>query len=76
MNGLKRTLGIVWLIAGPAAWILMVYAAIHYIGSTASGDISNPVPWLIILTIFTPIAYGLSLFGWYSWKSYYDEEKL
>ena len=57
---------------GPAAVVLLVYAAFKNINSAGNGDITNPVPWIIVIAIFTPIAIGLVIFGWYSWKGEYD----
>jgi hypothetical protein len=72
MDTLKRKLGLLWMLLGPAAVCLLLYAAFKNINSTAKGDISNPVPWVIIIGIFTPIAIGLVIFGWYCWKGEYD----
>lgn len=72
MATLKKALGILWMLLGPATIIFLFYTAFKNINSTAKGDISNPVPWIIILVIFTPIAIGLSLFGWYSWKGEFN----
>jgi hypothetical protein len=71
MNTIKRKLGYIWLVLGPIAIALMVYSAFHYIGS-GTGDISKPLPWFIIITIFTPVAIGLSIFGWYVVKGEYE----
>ncbi len=76
MNQVKRYLGILWMLIGPVIFILLVFSAVKNINSTVKGDISNPIPWIIILAIFAPIAVGLSIFGWYSWKGEYDERKL
>ena len=76
MNQVKRYLGILWMLIGPVIFILLVFSAVENINSTVKGDISNPIPWIIILAIFAPIAVGLSIFGWYSWKGEYDERKL
>jgi hypothetical protein len=73
MDKLKRALGIVWMVLGPAAICLLLYAAIKNINSAAKGDIANPVPWIIVIAIFTPIAIGLVIFGWYCWKGEYDQ---
>lgn len=73
MDILKRWLGILWMLIGPAAVCLLVYAAFTNINSSAKGDISDPIPWIIVIAIFTPIAIGLMLFGWYSWKGEYDQ---
>ena len=72
MNTLKKVLGLVWMLLGPAAVCLLLYAAFKNINGTAKGDISNPVPWIIIFAVFTPIAIGLTIFGWYSWKGDYN----
>ncbi len=74
MDILKRWLGLVWMLLGPAAIGLLLYAAATNINSTAKGDISNPVPWVIVILVFTPIAIGLVIFGWYAWKGEYDRD--
>jgi hypothetical protein len=71
MNAIKQWLGIVWMLLAPLAVCLLVYAAYKNINSAVKGDISNPVPWIIVIAIFTPIAIGMFLFGWYSWKGEY-----
>jgi hypothetical protein len=73
MNAIRRYLGIVWMLAGPAVFIMLVASAVKHIYSDLKGDISNPVPWIIILVIFLPVAMGLVVFGWYCWKGDYDE---
>jgi fatty acid desaturase len=73
MNKIKRYLGIVWMLAGPVVFFMLVASAIKNIYSDLKGDISNPVPWIIIIVIFIPVAIGLVVFGWYSWKGDYDE---
>jgi uncharacterized membrane protein YadS len=73
MNQLKRFLGILWMMIGPIVFILLFISALQNINSTVKGDISNPIPWIIILAIFAPIAIGLTVFGWYSWKGEYDD---
>jgi hypothetical protein len=60
------------MLIGPAAVCLLVYAAFKNINGAAKGDISNPVPWIIVIAIFLPIAAGLVIFGWYCWKGEYD----
>lgn len=75
MNALKRLLGFVWMLLGPAAIIFLLMSAIKNINGDHKGDISNPIPWIIIIIIFTPIAIGLIIFGWYSFKGVYDEKE-
>jgi len=75
MNQLKRFLGILWMLIGPLVFILLLISAIQNINGSVKGDISNPIPWIIILAIFAPIAIGLTIFGWYSWKGEYDDQE-
>lgn len=72
MDKLKRYLGILWMLTGPVLFIMLLIGAINNINSEAKGDISNPIPWVIILAIFLPIAIGLGIFGWYALKGDYD----
>lgn len=68
MNTIKKVLGLAWLLAGPAIIYLLVSGAITNIDVNGTKDINNPVIWIIIITIFAPIALGLMIFGWYAWK--------
>lgn len=72
MNKLKKSLGIVWLLLAPAVIYFLVDGAIIHIDPEGKKDINNPVIWVIIITIFTPIAIGLMIFGWYAFKGAYD----
>lgn len=72
MNNLKRAFGLVWLVLGPLVIYGLVGAAIRFIDPLGKKDINNPVVWIIIIGIFTPIAIGLMIFGWYAWKGDYD----
>ncbi len=71
MNALKKILGLVWMACGPLAIIFLVYEAFKKI-QEHPGDQSVYLPWIIIVTIFTPIAIGLVIFGYYSWNREYD----
>ncbi len=73
MDKLKRYLGVVWMLIGPVLFIMLLLSAINNINSNAKGDISNPIPWIIILIVFLPIAIGLSIFGWYALNGDYDK---
>lgn len=75
MDNLKRYMGILWMLTGPVLFIMLLISAINNINSDAKGDISNPIPWVIILVIFLPIAIGLCIFGWYALKGDYDSIK-
>lgn len=72
MNGLKKILGLVWLILGPACVYFLLDGAFTHIDAEGTHDINNPLVWIIIIGIFTPIAIGLMIFGWYAWKGEYD----
>ena len=74
MDKLKQFLGILWMLVGPVAFVLLIISAVKNINSSNQGDISNPIPWIIIISIFAPIAIGLTIFGWYSWKGEYDKD--
>ncbi|MBC7949921.1 MAG: hypothetical protein H7Y42_18700 [Chitinophagaceae bacterium] len=73
MNSLKKYLGIVWLLLGPLVVFFLVSGAISNIDPDGTKDINNPVIWVIIIAIFTPIAIGLMIFGWYALKGEYDK---
>ena len=72
MNLLKRILGIVWLLVAPVIIYFLLQGAITHIDPAGKKDINNPVIWIIIITIFTPIAIGLMIFGYYAFKGEYD----
>jgi len=72
MNTLKKYLGLIWLILAPVVIYFLVSGAITHIDPNGKKDINNPVIWIIIITIFTPIAIGLMIFGWYALKGEYD----
>ncbi len=71
MEALKKILGIVWMLLGPGAIALLLWRAVTEIGEKPSQE--NWIFWVIIITIFLPIAAGMSIFGYYSWKGYYRE---
>jgi hypothetical protein len=72
MNTLKRFLGIIWLLLAPVVIYFLVSGAITNIDPVGKKDINNPVIWVIIIAIFTPIAIGLMIFGWYAFRGEYD----
>ncbi|MBC7850469.1 MAG: hypothetical protein H7Y31_12080 [Chitinophagaceae bacterium] len=73
MNNLKKILGLVWMVVAPLVIITLVLGAITYIDSNGKKDINNPIIWIIIISIFTPIAIGLMIFGWYAFKDDYQK---
>jgi amino acid transporter len=72
MNQLKKIMGFVWMIIAPVVIYFLVMGAVHNIGN-GTKDINKPIPWIIIITIFTPIAVGLMIFGYYALKGEYDK---
>lgn len=72
MSSLKKILGFAWMLLAPVVIILLVSGALQNIGK-GTKDINQPVPWVIIIGIFTPIAIGLFIFGWYCVKGEYSK---
>ncbi|RZM07868.1 MAG: hypothetical protein EOO88_51085 [Pedobacter sp.] len=73
MKKLKRIAGIFWMIAGPLVICFLVLGAVHNIDASGTKDINKPVPWIIIIAIFSPVAAGLSIFGYYALRGEYDK---
>ena len=66
-------MGLVWIILAPVIIYFLVTSAIQNVSSGGTKDINQPVPWIIIIGIFTPIANGLMIFGYYAMKGEYDK---
>jgi hypothetical protein len=70
MNQIKRILGIVWMLLGPAA--------IYYLITTAASEISKKpttdtkIQWGVFVIVFVPIAIGMVIFGYYAFKGEYE----
>jgi len=62
------------MLIGIASIIILIIGAIININLHGTADINKPVPWIIIIAVFTPIAIGLMIFGWYAWKGEYNGE--
>jgi len=75
MNGLKKALGIFWILLGPVSIIFMFMQALEKIGLAAEGveKTNTALQWGIILFIFIPISAGLVIFGYYAMKGEYDK---
>ncbi len=73
MNVFKRYFGLILLIIAPLVIYELVTGAIANIDTAGKKDINNPVIWIIIIAIFTPIAFGLVIFGWYAFRGEYDK---
>ncbi|MEJ7768138.1 MAG: DUF6814 family protein [Chitinophagaceae bacterium] len=74
MNTLKRFLGLLWMALGPLVIAILINSAYQNIDPSGKSDINKPIPWIIVISIFTPIAVGLIIFGWYAWQGEYDRE--
>lgn len=72
MNQLKKIMGILWMLIAPLVIYILVSGAISNIGH-GTKDINKPVPWIIIISIFTPIVIGLFIFGYYALKGEYEQ---
>jgi purine-cytosine permease-like protein len=70
MNTIKRIAGVLWVILGPLA--------IYYLVKTAIGEINKKpvidtkIQWAVFIIVFTPIAIGIMIFGYYAIKGEYD----
>ena len=73
MSALKRYFGLIFLLIAPFVIYELVSGALENIDRAGKKDINNPIIWIIIITIFTPIAIGLVIFGWYAFRGEYDE---
>ncbi len=73
MSTIKKGLGLLWIILGPAAMIFMFLEACDKVGLAAEGiEKTNTIlQWGIILFIFIPISTGLVIFGIYALKGEY-----
>ncbi len=58
------------MLLGPGAIALLGWRAVVEIGEKPTQE--NWIFWVIIITIFLPIAVGISIFGFYCWKGYYQ----
>ena len=72
MKNLKKGMGFDWMILAPLVIFFLVRGAGHNIGQ-GTKDIHQPIPWIIIIGIFIPIAMGMMIFGYYAVKGEYEE---
>lgn len=70
MNLLKKFAGVLCIVLGVVAIVLMVMQAGKEIAKNPVLD--TKMFWYIIIPIFSPIMLGLCLFGWYGLKGEYD----
>jgi purine-cytosine permease-like protein len=70
MNTIKKMLGLIWILLGPAA--------IYYLITTAASEIAKKpmintkIQWGVFIGVFIPIAIGLMIFGYYALKDEYS----
>jgi len=72
MKKIKRITGFIWLILGPLAVFFLMRTAADEIAAKPSAD--TWIQWGVFVVVFLPIAFGLSLFGYYAVKGEYDTE--
>jgi hypothetical protein len=74
MNGIKKMLGLLWMLLAPVIILFLFMQAVDKIAQAAEGiDRTNTaLQWSIIILIFIPICAGLAIFGFYAWKGEYD----
>ncbi|TND08594.1 MAG: hypothetical protein FD123_2098 [Bacteroidetes bacterium] len=75
MNNIKKALGVLWFLLGPALVALMIWQALDKIGKAAEGAArqNTTLQWGIILFIFIPICIGMMIFGWYALRGEYTK---
>lgn len=74
MNAIKKALGLLWIVLGPASIIFLFMQAFEKIGLAEEGvaRTNTALQWGIILFIFIPISAGLVIFGYYALKGEYE----
>ena len=70
MNQLKKYLGLVWMLLGPAGMAYLIATAASEIGKKPIID--TKVQWGVFVGIFVPICIGMVAFGYFAWKGEYD----
>lgn len=71
MNGLKRLLGIVWMVLGVATGLYLVYFQAMPLWAKGGNDLVPAIIYTFILAPF--ISIGMSLFGYYALNGEFDE---
>ena len=75
MDSVKKILGIVWLlIAVLVAYYGLTVFGIPKVMSDKQED--NVFGWIILVILVPIIVGGLAVFGWYSFKGEYSEDKM
>jgi hypothetical protein len=68
---LKKWMGIILMILGPLAICTLIYFAYKRL-SLSTSTVNDILQWCIIIGIFTPIAFGLFIFGKYAFRGFYN----
>ena len=71
MNYLKKYLGIVWILLGPATIYFLISTALQEIEKKPVID--TKIQWGVFVVVFIPIAIGLMIFGWFALKGEYEK---
>ncbi len=70
-NAIKKYLGIVWLLLGPASLYYLIVTALHEMEKKPLID--TKIQWGVFIGVFIPIAIGLMIFGWYALQGEYEK---
>lgn len=73
MNAFKKYFGLLFLVLAPLVIYELVSGAIRNIDAQKKEIINSSVNWIVIIAIFTPVAMGLIIFGWYAFRGEYDD---
>ncbi len=73
MKNAKRLSGLLWMLIAAVSIVALLLGAAQNIDVNGKADINKPLPWIIIIAIFTPIAIGMGVFGWYAFKGEYEQ---
>ena len=76
MKSIKRLSGLLWIAIAAISIVALLLGAAQNIDLNGKADINKPLPWIIIIAIFTPIAIGMGIFGWYAFKGEYERENI
>lgn len=71
MNGLKRLLGIVWMVLGIATGLYLVYFQAVPLWQKGGNDLVPAIIYTFILAPF--ITFGMSLFGYFALRGEFDQ---
>ncbi len=71
MNAVKKYLGIVWILLGPATIYFLISTAMQEIEKKPVID--TKIQWGVFVVVFIPIAIGLMIFGWFALKGEYEK---